>query len=193
LENQAAIIDYLVANGNVVEDPMIAGIERSTSPSGGLDPRPTGNSPAFTMARAAYPNDAFYTPVDFVGAFGRDNWAAGWTALAHAGYFGNIATGQTVDVEDGFAQLPQQVELAQNFPNPFNPTTTIAFRLDQSQEVRLSVHDVLGREIAVLVDGIQPAGTFQTGFDASNLASGMYIYRLQTAAGVVSKTMTLLK
>ena len=193
LENQAAIIDYLVANGNVVEDPMIAGIERSTSPSGGLDPRPTGNSPAFTMDRAAYPADAFYTPVDFVGAFGRDNWAAGWTALAHAGYFGNIATGQTVDVEDGFAQLPQQVELAQNFPNPFNPTTTIAFRLDQSQQVRLSVHDLLGREIAVLVDGIQPAGTFQTGFDASNLASGMYIYRLQTAAGMVSKTMTLLK
>jgi len=56
LENQAAIIDYLVANGSVVEDPMIAGIERSTSPSGGLDPRPTGNSPAFTMTRAAYPN-----------------------------------------------------------------------------------------------------------------------------------------
>jgi len=193
LANQAAIVDYLVANGNVVEDPMIAGIERSTSPSGGLDPRPTGNSPAFTMARAAYPADAFYTPVDFVGAFGRDNWAAGWTALSAAGYFGHIATGQTVDVEDGFAQLPQQVELAQNFPNPFNPTTTIAFRLDQSTRVRLSVHDVLGREIAVLVDDVQPAGSFQANFDASNLASGMYIYRLQTAAGVVSKTMTLLK
>ena len=193
LENQAAIIDYLVANGNVVEDPMIAGIERSTTPSGGLDPRPTGNSPAFTMARAAYPADAFYTPVEFVGAFGRDNWAAGWTALSAAGYFGNIATGQTVDVEDGFAELPQQVELAQNFPNPFNPTTTIAFRLQQTQQVRLSVHDVLGREIAVLVDGVQPAGTFQAQFDASNLASGTYIYRLQTAAGMVSKTMTLLK
>ncbi len=193
LENQTAIIDYLVANGNVVEDPMIAGIERSTSPSGGLDPRPTGNSPAFTMARAAYPADAFYTPVEFVGAFGRDNWAAGWTALSAAGYFGNIATGQTVDVEDGFAELPQQVELAQNFPNPFNPTTTIAFRLQQTQQVRLSVHDVLGREIAVLVDGVQPAGTFQAQFDASNLASGTYIYRLQTAAGMVSKTMTLLK
>ncbi len=193
LENQAAIIDYLVANGNVVEDPMIAGIERSTTPSGGLDPRPTGNSPAFTMARAAYPADAFYTPVEFVGAFGRDNWAAGWTALSAAGYFGNIATGQTVDVEDDFAELPQQVEMAQNFPNPFNPTTTIAFRLQQTQQVRLSVHDVLGREIAVLVDGVQPAGTFQAQFDASNLASGTYIYRLQTAAGMVSKTMTLLK
>ena len=172
---------------------MIAGIERSTTPSGGLDPRPTGNSAAFTMARATTPNDGFFSSVDYVGAFGRDNWAAGWTALADAGYFGNIATGQTVDVEDGFSELPLQVELAQNFPNPFNPTTTIAFRLQTTTDVRLSVHDVLGREIAVLVDGIQPAGTFQAQFDASNLASGMYIYRLQTAAGTVSKTMTLLK
>ncbi|MDA0875555.1 MAG: T9SS type A sorting domain-containing protein [Bacteroidetes bacterium] len=193
LANQQAIIDYLVANGNVVEDPALAGIERSTSPSGGLDPRPTGNSPAFTMDRAAYPADAFYTPVDYVGAFGRANWLAGWTALDANGYLGNIATGQTVDVEDGFAQLPQQVELAQNFPNPFNPTTTISFRLQQTTDVRLSVHDVLGREIAVLVDGVQAAGTFQASFDASNLASGMYIYRLQTAAGTISKTMTLLK
>jgi len=193
LENQQAIIDYLLANGNLAQDPMIAGIDRAASPSGGLDPRPTGNSPAFTMARAATPNDGFFSSVDYVGAFGRDNWAAGWTALSAAGYFGNIATGQTVDVEDGFSELPLQVELAQNFPNPFNPTTTIAFRLQTTTDVRLSVHDVLGREIAVLVDGVQPAGTFQAQFDASNLASGMYIYRLQTAVGTVSKTMTLLK
>jgi hypothetical protein len=193
LANQADIISYLVANGNVVQDPMIAGVDRATSPSGGLDPRPTGNSPAFTMARAGYPSDGFFTPVDYVGAFGRDNWMAGWTALDAAGYLGNIATGQTVDVEDGFAQLPQQVELSQNFPNPFNPTTTIAFRLQQTSPVRLSVHDVLGREVAVLVNGVQPAGVHQVQLDASDLASGMYLYRLQTAQGVLSKTMTLLK
>ncbi len=193
LENQQAIIDYLVANGNVVEDPMIAGVDRSPTPSNGLDPRPTGNSPAFTMARATYPSDGFFTDVPFVGAFGSENWALGWTALDAVGFFGDIATGQTVDVEDGFAELPQQVELAQNFPNPFNPTTNISVRLQQTQQVRLSVHDVLGREIAVLVDGVQPAGTIEARFDASGLTSGMYIYRLQTVAGTVSKTMTLLK
>lgn len=193
LANQQAIIDYLLANGNVAEDPMIAGVDRATVPSQGLDPRPTGNSPAFTMARAGYPSDGFFTPVDYIGAFGRDNWLAGWTALDAAGYLGDIATGQTVDVEDGFAQLPQQVELSQNFPNPFNPTTTIAFRLPQTSPVRLSVHDVLGREVAVLVNGVQPTGTHQVQLDASNLASGMYMYRLQTAQGVISKTMTLLK
>ena len=102
-------------------------------------------------------------------------------------------SGGLVDVEEMGGQLPQQVELAQNFPNPFNPSTTISFRLNTTQQVRLSVHDVLGREVAVLVSGVQPAGNFQTQFDATDLTSGMYIYRLQTAAGVVAKAMTLLK
>ncbi|MDA0683862.1 MAG: T9SS type A sorting domain-containing protein [Bacteroidetes bacterium] len=193
LANQQAIIDYLIANGNVVADPMLAGIDRSTSPTGGLDPRPTGNSPAFTSARATTPSDGFFTQTDYLGAFGRDNWLVGWTALDANGYLGDLATGQTVDVEEIGGELPQQVELAQNFPNPFNPSTTISFRLNTTQQVRLSVHDVLGREVAVLVSGVQPAGNFQTQFDATDLTSGMYIYRLQTAAGVVAKAMTLLK
>jgi len=193
LANQAAIISYLVANGNQVVDPMLAGIERDTTPNGGLDPRPTGNSPAFTAARAAYPADAFYSPVDYMGAFGRDNWLHGWTALSDMGYLGDLATGQTVAVEEMGGELPTTVALDQNFPNPFNPTTTIAFRLDQSQAVRLSVHDVLGREVAVLIDGVQAAGNYRTSFDASSLASGMYLYRLATPTATVSKTMMLLK
>jgi hypothetical protein len=190
---QTAIIDYLVANGNQVVNPMLAGIDRSTMPSGGLDPRPTGNSPAFTSARATYPADPFFSPVDFIGAFGRDNWMRGWTALDHLGYIGDLATGQTVAVEELGGELPATVSLDQNYPNPFNPTTSIEFRLDATSQVRLSVHDVLGREVAVLIDGVQTAGNYRTQFDARGLASGTYLYRLTTPAGTVSKTMMLLK
>ena len=193
LANQQAIIDYLVANGNVVADPMIAGIDRAFTPSGGLDPRPTGNSPAFTSTRKSYPSDAFFTPVDYMGAFGRENWLYGWTALDAAGYLGDIAENQTVAVEELDREVPKSVTLDQNYPNPFNPTTTIEFDLDQSQQVRLSVHDLLGREVAVLVDGVQSAGVYRATFDASGFASGMYIYRVETPARTISKTMMLIK
>ncbi|RMF62072.1 MAG: T9SS C-terminal target domain-containing protein, partial [Bacteroidetes bacterium] len=78
-------------------------------------------------------------------------------------------------------------------PNPFNPQTTIEFRLDRPQAVRLAVYDVLGREVAVLAEGAQPAGVFRVTFDATGLSSGLYLYRLQTEAGVLSRTMTLVK
>ena len=193
LANQQAIIDYLVANGNVVADPMLASIERGTVGTGNLDPRPTGNSPAFTSPLAGYPaGDAFFTQTNYMGAFGRINWLKGWTALSDAGYLGDIAT-PSVNVEQLDAELPQSIALEQNYPNPFNPQTTIQFQLNTTQQIRLAVYDVLGREVALLVDGVQTAGTYQATFDASNFASGMYIYTLQTQAGTISKTMMLLK
>lgn len=193
LANQQAIIDYLAANGNVVADPMLAGIERDTEPDGGLDPRPTGNSPAFTSPRAAYPNDPFFTPTDYMGAFGRINWLLGWTALDDAGYLGNLATGQTVAVEERDADVPTQIALGQNYPNPFNPTTTIAFAVERAQDIRLAIYDLLGREVAVLAEGPQPAGTFHVTFDAQDLASGLYLYRLDTESRSVTRKMLLVK
>jgi hypothetical protein len=89
--------------------------------------------------------------------------------------------------------VPSQYELAQNFPNPFNPTTTIAYGLKNSGKVRLSVFDIMGKEVAVLVDGSQAAGSHQVQFNASNLSTGMYFYKLQTADQVFTKKMTLVK
>jgi len=83
------------------------------------------------------------------------------------------------------------------WPNPFNPTTVISYRVGTqdlaSLQVRLSVYDLLGREVAVLVDGVRPAGEHQVRFNASTLASGVYLIRLETAGSSTIQRITLLK
>jgi hypothetical protein len=73
--------------------------------------------------------------------------------------------------------------LEQNYPNPFNPRTGIRFQVPGVSDVRLSVYDLLGREVAVLVDERKEAGSFQVGFDGSGLPSGMYFYQLRARDG----------
>lgn len=88
---------------------------------------------------------------------------------------------------------PLAYELAQNWPNPFNPTTVIRFQLPESSEVRLEVYDLLGRRVATLSDGMMQAGAHTVNFDASGLSSGVYVYRLESTSGVLTRKMTLLK
>ncbi len=99
----------------------------------------------------------------------------------------------TTGVERIAGEIPDGYSLAQNYPNPFNPTTTIEFGLDRSENVRLSVYDLLGREVAVLVDDARAAGTYRVTFEARDLASGVYLYRLVTGSGAVSRQMVLMK
>ncbi|WP_421773442.1 BspA family leucine-rich repeat surface protein [Gracilimonas sp.] len=92
------------------------------------------------------------------------------------------------------AALPDEFELNQNYPNPFNPTTVIRYGVPQSSEVRLEVFDMLGRKVATLVNGErQRAGWHQVNFDASRLASGMYLYRIVAGKYVQTKKMMLIK
>lgn len=91
------------------------------------------------------------------------------------------------------SEIPATFELRRNSPNPFNPTTTIAFALPEETEVTLKVYDVLGREVAVLVNETKSAGRYQIAFDASRLASGVYIYRITAGDYVDSKKMVLIK
>ncbi|MFC1553873.1 S8 family serine peptidase [candidate division KSB1 bacterium] len=91
------------------------------------------------------------------------------------------------------AKIPTMFELEQNFPNPFNPVTTIRFKLPQSSEVVLTVYDATGKEVARLVDGYVPAGYHNVQWDATNFASGMYIYRIQAGSFNAIKRMTLIK
>ena len=98
-----------------------------------------------------------------------------------------------VSVEPVGAELPAQVTLGDNYPNPFNPVTTFEYAIDQSVHVTLKVYDTLGREVATLVDGIQQAANYQVRFDGSGLASGMYLYRLETPDHVLTRRMILLK
>jgi len=73
---------------------------------------------------------------------------------------------------------PSSFSLAQNFPNPFNPSTQIKYNVSKSSFVSIKVFDVLGNEVKTLVSGNLAAGQYSTGFDASNLASGVYFYSL---------------
>ncbi|MFH1687445.1 MAG: T9SS type A sorting domain-containing protein [bacterium] len=98
------------------------------------------------------------------------------------------------DVDDGdWALVPDQVSLAQNYPNPFNPTTTIAFSLPERSKVTITVIDILGRTVNEIDMGELAAGTHETIYDASALASGMYFYRLDTELGRQTRKMILLK
>lgn len=87
----------------------------------------------------------------------------------------------------------EHFSLSQNYPNPFNPVTTIRFSLPAQSAVRLSVYDLLGREIGVLVDEELPQGTYRVPFDASYLSSGVYMYTLRSGAFVTSKKLTVMK
>jgi hypothetical protein len=89
--------------------------------------------------------------------------------------------------------LPLGYELRQNYPNPFNPQTTIPFTIGRTGEVSLRVYDLLGREVAILINGEMFAGSYQVVFDGSNLPSGVYFYRLIAEGKVETKRMLLLK
>jgi hypothetical protein len=80
-------------------------------------------------------------------------------------------------------ELPEYFVLEQNYPNPFNPTTAIRYQLPAAGEVTLAVYDLLGCEVSVLVNERRDAGVHEVNFDASGLASGVYLYRLQAGGG----------
>jgi hypothetical protein len=88
---------------------------------------------------------------------------------------------------------PASIYIDRNFPNPFNPSTTIVYGMRNSGIINLTVYDMLGRQVAVLVNGVKAAGEYSVYFDASGLSSGMYIYRLTNGTDVVTRTMTLIK
>lgn len=90
-------------------------------------------------------------------------------------------------------QIPEAYALAANYPNPFNPQTTIRFALPQAGPVRLTVYDAIGREVAVLIDKAMPSGHHQVAFEAGELPSGVYIYRLEAGVFRQARRMLLLK
>ncbi len=100
-------------------------------------------------------------------------------------YYGVVATERST--------LPEGYALEQNYPNPFQRATTIRYSLPQPGKVRLVVYDLLGREVARLVDREVPAGTHAIRFEPNGLASGLYFYRLETPEGALVRTMTLAK
>ena len=96
-------------------------------------------------------------------------------------------------VEGHSTGVPAHFSLAQNYPNPFNPSTTIRYGLPQRADVSLVVFNTLGQQVATLVNGSQDAGYHEAKFDGSNLASGIYFYRIQAGGFVQTKKFVLLR
>ena len=129
------------------------------------------------------------TQATFVGWSFADTWAI--DESVNDGY--PVFQYQLPTSSETGPQLPQELVLNQNYPNPFNPSTIISYQVTEQQHVRLSVYDVTGRLIAVLVDQQQSPGDYQVNWDAGQLSSGVYIYRLEAAGQTLSRTMTFVK
>jgi hypothetical protein len=118
----------------------------------------------------------------------------GASSIVKAGFladtlFRKVVTG--VPLEAG--GIPKEYSLSQNYPNPFNPTTIIRFGLPHASRVSLKIYDVLGQEVATLVNEEKPAGVYDVRFNAAGLASGMYVYQLQAGDFVQTRRLLLLK
>jgi hypothetical protein len=129
------------------------------------------------------PADGFFDQTaTFRGAFGTTDWTTGWARFDAA-----------TSVKESGSDIPVKFELSQNFPNPFNPSTKINFSVAEPGNVKLSVYNVLGQQVAELVNGYRSAGSFVADFNASRLSSGMYIYTLESGAVKITRKMSLLK
>jgi hypothetical protein len=88
---------------------------------------------------------------------------------------------------------PAEFALGQNFPNPFNPSTTIQYAVKEASQVTLKVYDMIGNEVATLVDEMKPAGSYAVGFDASQLSSGVYLYKMTAGSFIQTRKLVLMK
>jgi len=110
--------------------------------------------------------------------------------LKQVDFNGTFAYSDEVNAE---VTSPAQFELAQNYPNPFNPSTTIRFALSESGNIKLTVYNLVGEQVAVLIDGFKEKGVHTINFNASELNSGVYVYKIETNGFVQSRKMIFLK
>lgn len=139
----------------------------------------------------------WFNLIDFRGGRSADSTAWGlfdsnYTTTVVYSALKNYIAGTTGITEQDIS-LPTRAELLQNYPNPFNPTTTIGFALPQGQHVTLKVFDLLGREVATLVDGELSTGEHSVVFDAKDLPSGIYLYRLNIGGHIQTRSMMVLR
>ncbi len=115
-------------------------------------------------------------------------------AGAQSGTVWRAVASQTSNFIDSQRKIiPEDFQLTQNFPNPFNPSTTISYQLSAESRVLIAVYDLLGCEVAVLVSERKPAGRYEVTWDASHFSSGVYFYKLTAGSFVETRRMMLLK
>jgi hypothetical protein len=128
----------------------------------------------------------------------RRSWSVGGCPFVWAGQQANVlhnglAITYPVGAGNNNNEVPNSYKLEQNYPNPFNPVTSIAYSIPKSGPVKLTIYDMLGREVAVLVNEFKQAGSFSVDFDASELSSGAYLYKIEAGDFRDSKKMMLVK
>lgn len=156
-------------SGNIVDEVVYSSTGNWTS-------LPNGNGPTLSLINPQFDNSL------------PENWRASGM-YGTPGYLNDVYT----KTEEERSLIPQEFILFQNYPNPFNPVTTIGWQTPISGWQTLKIYDILGNEVETLVDEYRNAGGYYEEFDAKNLASGVYIYKLQAADFMSSKKMLLLK
>lgn len=181
------LVGKIVMSGDAANDPTYMWI----------NPDPTGPEPD-TLVKDAICDRAINAGIDRVRiewggnvgdglqvSFDEIRMGTSWTDVSSL-----LAT---TGVTEQYYELPSQFALSQNYPNPFNPATNISYTLKSDGKVRLTVYDLLGREVAVLVNGVQNAGTYTVTFSGLDLPSGIYFYNLESSGGSFAKKMALVK
>ena len=160
------------------------------------DPRPAvGSEPATSPVEFTNLNTlagGYFTPTTYRGAFDpalpfSQQWTADWTN------FDPQNTNYTTSVREVNSLTPASFALEQNYPNPFNPSTSIKFQIASPNFVSLKVYNMLGQEVATLVDQELKTGTYETSFGGTSFSSGTYIYRLTSNGATQTRKMVLLK
>lgn len=136
-------------------------------------------------------NDSLFKRGDYVNAIAVDNYFL-FAGTQNGGW--RIPVSDIVtSVKNDEPNFPKSFYLYQNYPNPFNPTTTIRYEIPKASFVSLKIYDLLGREVATLVNGEKNAGSYEAKFDGSKLSSGIYFYRMKAGSFINTKKFVLLK
>ena len=179
---------FAATNNNITLDPLFVGssispthpysiLGISSCADAGND---SYNSEQYDIRGAGYPRKLNKT----IGGVGTIDMGA---------YEYKIGDDPLTSVETGIASTPKKFTLSQNYPNPFNPTTTISFSLAKNSFVSLKIFDLLGREVATIVSEEMSAGSYSKQWNAANMTSGIYFYRLQAGSFTETKKLIFLK
>jgi Concanavalin A-like lectin/glucanases superfamily/SdrD B-like domain len=152
----------------------------------------TNKSPLYIGKNALNDGVGFGGQIDEVEIFNRALIKPEMRSIYRAGPFGKCKDGP-VNSERLPEEIPAEYALEVNYPNPFNPSTRIAYTLPEKGHVRLEVFNILGQPVRTLVDGIQPPGQYGVTFDAGGLPSGIYLYRMMAGSFSQTNKMLLLK
>jgi phosphatidylserine/phosphatidylglycerophosphate/cardiolipin synthase-like enzyme/DNA/RNA endonuclease YhcR with UshA esterase domain len=200
----------VVVRGMIDQQPS----ELDTLQSAGVDAMQAGHSVVTGLFHHKYGIvDPFSDVSDPMVITGSHNWSTAAevdndenTLIIHSGiiarqyvqefsqrYKESGGSGTITGIEKHKSDMPVSYELSQNYPNPFNPATNISYQVPSAGHINLKVYDILGREVAILVDEIKPAGTYSVRWEASHFSSGVYFYRLQAGHFVDTKKLVLIK